>query len=131
MAKMIDGRAREIDGLCDSILAYANQDPCTDECYGCRYVNSCVENRDERRAGRAAYEERRIEREAQNARDRREPPGTDAAAMDAMFVPFHAWRKLHGKDKPDIETREDLRRWWDHLEAQSDWQLSQRYGVGL
>lgn len=57
--------------------------------------------------------------------------GTDAAAMDARFVPFHEWRKLHGKDEPDIETAEDLQRWLDHLEAQSDWQLCQRYGVGL
>ena len=59
------------------------------------------------------------------------PEGLDPAAMDAMLVPFHEWRKTHGKDEPDIETAEDLQRWWDRLDDQSDWQLCQRYGVGL
>ena len=57
--------------------------------------------------------------------------GTDPAAMDAMFVPFFEWRKTHGKDHPDIETAEDLQRWWDRMDAESDLQLCKRYGVGL
>ncbi len=28
----------------------------------------------------------------------RDAKGTDAAAMDAMFVPFHEWRKLHAEE---------------------------------
>lgn len=58
------------------------------------------------------------------------PEGTDAAAMDAEVMSFEEWW-THWGIGPAPEGKHGLDLWWDRLQDQSDWQLCQRYGVGL
>ncbi len=55
----------------------------------------------------------------------------NGAANDAALLSFEEWQDLHGDHEPDIESAEDLQRWWDRLEDEADWRMCQRMGVGL
>ncbi len=57
-------------------------------------------------------------------------PGSDPAGNDAEGMTFEQWW-AHWGTGPAPEGKQELDLWWDRLDAQSDWQLSQRYRVGL
>lgn len=54
----------------------------------------------------------------------------NAAANDAALLSFEEWWDLWG-DGPEPATTEHIEGWWDWHEAQADWRMCQRMGVGL
>lgn len=55
----------------------------------------------------------------------------DPLGEDAGVLCLERWKEAHSDDIQTLEDLKEREHWWDHLDAQSDWQLCQKYRAPL